>query len=386
MIFEKEQEKRDMTLEERYELSCYETLSKLQEKKDVWLVRHNEDGRLYIKKILEIYDRDIYCRLMEMQPVNIPKIVMCVEDESRLIVIEEFIHGNSLQEQLEGNGVFSEEAVLELMMQLCDIIRPLHNSVPPMIHRDIKPANIMISNDGVMKLVDFNAAKEYKWGRNEDTRLMGTKHFAAPEQYGFGQSDQRTDIYAMGVTMYYLLTGEFLDGDLTEKPMGTIIEKCICLEKQNRYQRVDELQADLVHAWKAIKEGGSEKSAAKEQGPVSRHGLYKPCRYLPVGFRSGTLWKMILAFHGYAFSIYLSITLETTDNNGHFLSGYPLWVNRIALLLIFLGTIFFAGNYLDIQKQLPGMRKNKYLTWILTCVYIAVYFILVAIMVTILGG
>lgn len=375
-----------MTLEERYELSCYETLSQMQEEKNVWLVRHNENGGLYVKKIIQIYNRDIYRRLMEIKPVNVPKIVMCVEEDSKLIVIEEFIHGSSLQKKLEENGVFSQEAVLELMMQLCDIIRPLHDSMPPMIHRDIKPANIMISNDGVMKLVDFNAAKECKYGQNEDTRLMGTKHFAAPEQYGFGQSDQRTDIYAMGITMYYLLTGEFPDGDLPEEPMGTIIEKCICLDRQNRYQSVDVLQADLVRAWKTIKGGDSEKSVAKERRSIFKHAFYNPCQYLPVGFRSGVLWKMILATVGYALLIALSITLKATDTMGRPLSGYPLWMNRIAVLLIYLGTIFFVGNYLGIRAHLPGMQKSKFFTWILACVYLAVYYIMIVIILMLLGG
>ena len=73
----------------------------------------------------------------------------------------------------------------------------------------------MISNDGIVKLIDFNAAKEFDQSQIEDTRLMGTRKFAAPEQYGFGQSDPRTDLYALGVTMYYLLTKDYPDSGLS---------------------------------------------------------------------------------------------------------------------------------------------------------------------------
>ena len=88
----------------------------------------------------------------------------------------------------------------------------------------------MISNDGIVKLIDFNAAKEFDQSQIEDTRLMGTRKFAAPEQYGFGQSDPRTDLYALGVTMYYLLTKDYPDSGLYHGPLEPVIRKCIALD------------------------------------------------------------------------------------------------------------------------------------------------------------
>ena len=103
-----------MTLEERYALSCYETLSRLQDDKDIWLVRNNENGNLYVKKIIALYNKEVYLRLQNMHLNNIPRIIMCVEDGALLIVIEEYIHGNSLQKQLDMQGAFSQEDVIKL--------------------------------------------------------------------------------------------------------------------------------------------------------------------------------------------------------------------------------------------------------------------------------
>ena len=190
-----------MTIEERYELSCYQELTKLNDAKNIWLVRHNETGMIYIKKEMQWYNEEVYLRLKAANVPNIPKIYLCVRDDSTLTVIEEYIHGVSLDKLLEQQGILPEARVIEIAVAICNILEQLHAGLPPIVHRNIKPSNIMISNDGVVKLIDFNAAKEFDQSQIEDTRLIGTRKFAAPEQYGFGQSDPRTDLYALGVTM-----------------------------------------------------------------------------------------------------------------------------------------------------------------------------------------
>lgn len=119
-----------------------------------------------------------------------------------------------------------------VIRSLCDILHKLHGNLPPIIHRDIKPSNIIFSSDGVVKLIDFNAARELRAEQNEDTRLMGTRRFAAPEQYGFGQSDPRTDIYALGITFYYMLTGDYPDSGKYAGKYYDIITKCYNLPKK----------------------------------------------------------------------------------------------------------------------------------------------------------
>lgn len=372
-----------MTLEEKYELSCYEEVSRLHESKDIWLVRHNETEIFYVKKRIELYNKAVYLRLMQGKFENIPQIIMCVEEEDKLIVIEEYIHGASLEKMLEKDGPFSEQRVLQIVLSLCDILEKLHMSSPPLIHRDIKPSNIMLSSDGIVKLIDFNAAKEFKYDHEEDTRLMGTKKFAAPEQYGFGQSDPRTDIYALGVTMHFLLTGDFPKENECLGFAGNIIKKCVALDKNERYQTVGALKEDL----QKLEQINVQKHLRKRESKnIFTMPLYAKNRVFPIGFRSGMLWKMIVAIYGYAIVFWLCWNLNVWDANGMAMKGYPLWANRIAIFIIFLGAIYFFGNYCGIRYQLPLMKKNRIFHWILAILYFSLFFLLVIILLVLAGG
>ena len=380
-----------MTIEERYKLSCYEELSQLDDGKMIWLVRHNETGLLYVKKKIQLYNKAVYQQLQKSNITNVPEIIMCVQEEEFLIVIEEYIHGISLEKILERDGSFSEVQTARIIYQLCDTIRILHTSCPPIIHRDIKPSNIMVSNDGVVKLVDFNAAKEFNYGQNEDTRLMGTRKFAAPEQYGFGQSDQRTDIYALGVTMYYLITREFPDSQIYYGKLSPVIQKCVNMDKQRRYQTVDEFMKDLRKFLAANDQqwwqnANREQMSGKKKTNLFTRNLYTYKEKLPVGFRTGVLWKMILAIYGYFGSLWISLTMSVTNSNTERLTGYPLWLNRIAMAAILMGTILFLGNYCGIRYQLPLMNGNKKLHWIFAFIYLLIFYFLVVLLIMFMGA
>ena len=108
--------------------------------------------------------------------------------------------------------------------------------------------------------------------------------------------------------------------------------------------------------------------------------------YLPIGFRSGVMWKMIVAVIGYAMLFHFCLTLEIKDAEGVLMTGYAMWLNRIAILLFFLGVIFFIGNYANIRYRLPGMRKTKALHIFLSVVYLMIYFLLIIILLVLLGG
>lgn len=246
-----------MTLEEEYELSCYEEIAKINDKKNIYLVRHNISGELFVKKRLRLYDIEVYKKLQWLNIANVPRIILCVESvretvkkenvqsKNELIIIEEYIHGKTLEAWIRKGNSQPEITVLQYMIQLCDILEQLHSCTPSLVHRDIKPSNLMISMDGVLKLVDFNATKVYKDSQKEDTFLMGTQEYAAPEQYGFAQSDPRTDIYACGIVMNVLLTGEFPKTHLYDGLCKSIIEGCIAVEPKKRFQNIRELRNEL---------------------------------------------------------------------------------------------------------------------------------------------
>ena len=198
-----------MNSEDMAILSFYEEKATVSDKSEVFLVQHRETGRFYIKKHLSIYDRELYTSLKDMNIPGIPRIYHIAEDGNRLIVIEEYINGTPLSSFISEHGPFSACDAADIISNLCDILSVLHSCTPPIIHRDIKTSNIIISSDMQVTLIDFNASKKFDSGKNYDTCLMGTAEYAAPEQFGFSQSDARTDIYALGILLNILITGCF---------------------------------------------------------------------------------------------------------------------------------------------------------------------------------
>lgn len=400
-----------LTLEEIYQLSLYEKVTRLSDDKQIWLVKNTETNEIYVRKELLLYNLEVYAQLKEKQFDNIPKVIECVEDENHLIVIEEYIHGKTLETVMEEQGVLSEENATFVIWALCDILRELHGNTPPIIHRDIKPSNIIFSSDGIVKLIDFNAARELRAEQNEDTRLMGTRRFAAPEQYGFGQSDPRTDIYALGITLYYMLTGDYPDSGKYAGKYYDIITKCIPLAKENRYSSVDALQKAIQecgtaggsHKWmnNLYSKSDSDRALAVKdrfyssvlyfiertvQFILQPKNTEKQCtlgwrRWLPVGFRTGKIWKMLLAAFGYILIFAVCFTGTFADADGISYAGFALWAFRIDALLMLLGCVALIGNYGGIMDRLPLMNKSRLLYMIMAIVYtIAWCFLIICIL------
>lgn len=129
------------------------------------------------------------------------------QGEDRWYLVMDLIDGQTLKELADQHGPIPEQTVLNWAEQLCDIISYLHSQNPPVIFRDLKPSNIMLTSQGQIKLIDFGIARHFRKGNTSDTSSYGSSGFAPPEQYGTSQTDARSDIYALGATLHYLLTG-----------------------------------------------------------------------------------------------------------------------------------------------------------------------------------
>ena len=231
-----------------YILSKYEEIELIAEnsKSKIFLVKDNITNRVFVKKVLPRNSSiDIYKKLTGKVIKNTPKIYHAFTDEASNYIIEEYISGTSLVKLLASEKSFSANQVKEWTIMLCNILSTLHNYTPPIIHRDIKPSNIIISDDGILKLIDFDIAREYKEDVTTDTDYIGTKKYAAPEQYGFSQTDCRSDIFSVGILMAELLAGHLP----SNKPnfndyghVGKIIQKCMEVDPSKRYQNIDELK------------------------------------------------------------------------------------------------------------------------------------------------
>lgn len=196
--------------------------------------------------------------LSQMDHCGVPRFYEAFEWKGHYIIVMELIQGITLGELVEKRGSVSEAEVIEWTGQICEILSYIHNFPQPIIHRDIKPSNIIVRSDGTIALIDFGIAREFKVGKLQDTRGLGTKGYAAPEQYGGkGQTDPRTDIYSYGSTMFYLLSGKNPMDVQQEFPMvrkinpeisvemENIICKCTKTFPQERYQSAAELMEDI---------------------------------------------------------------------------------------------------------------------------------------------
>lgn len=187
----------------------------------------------------------------------LPRIVDIIETSVTIYVIMDYIEGESLDKILNEYGAQPEELVIGWAKQICEAFSYLHSRKPPIIYRDMKPANVMLKPEGNVKIIDFGIAREYKEQQLSDTTVLGTKGYAPPEQYS-GQTDIRSDIFALGMTMYHLLTGidprsgeayapvRMWNPELSEG-IELIVDKCVEPAPENRYQNCTDLLYDLEH-------------------------------------------------------------------------------------------------------------------------------------------
>ena len=384
-----------MTLEEESRLSFYRELTVLDEKKNIVLVQDIRNSELCVKKTLDIYSRDVYEQLASVRIEGVPAVKECVADDGKLIVVEEYVQGRSLKQVLDEQGLLNEEQAYEIAVQLVDILVRLHQLEPAIVHRDIKPSNIIIEKNGHVNLIDFNAARHVNADKNEDTRMLGTVYFAAPEQFGFGQSDERTDIYGLVATINYIMTGDKPGAGIAECIFSDILKKCLMVDAKDRYQSAEELRGVLDMLNYSIVQDNRKKAetAFGKDNTVSVVRTYRNIRdiivkmyrkyqkrnydidtswrrYLLPGFRRLNVVYCLIALVWYAVIVWMTITFAVTDSKtGIPVTGGELTMYKIAVFVLLFGMTMWFGNYLNIRRKLPGMKKINVLSTILTFGY-----------------
>lgn len=166
----------------------------------------------------------LYSALMCLNSPRLPKVISVREDDEGAVVTEGYIDGVTLRRALD-NGRLGEDELRRLAIDICSALSLLHSSRPPIIHRDIKPENIICADGGGYVLIDFDASRLFKPEATSDTVTLGTNGYAAPEQYGFGQTGPESDIYSLGATLYEAAEGKpYAAGAEISCPMGRIIK------------------------------------------------------------------------------------------------------------------------------------------------------------------
>ena len=322
-----------------YRLSLYSELVELSQNK-IYIVQNSLDGKIYIKKILYPENYEIYTKLQKLSSPNVPDIYEVIQSDNKLVIIEEYINGDSLEEKLMEYKNLPENVVIEYAIELCNVLDILHSCIPPIIHRDIKPANIIISNDNILKLIDFDVSRIHKESRSTDTEILGTYGYAAPEQFGFSQSDPRTDIYSFGITINMLLTGKFPIDELYKGNLSDIISKCTKLDPDIRFQNVKELKLALL----------DKSSTHKDNSKLSTNTSHK----LP-GFKSDKKPLKILGFIWYGFLLLAGLGFFTED-----LTTESRTSDMTFAAFFFAVTLLF-GNYKNLKTRFPLLSSKRFI-------------------------
>lgn len=215
-------------------------------------IKKSNKGNVYLAKV-ENYDFPVVVKelkhgnlkvfeaLKEINNGHLPQIYHVEECEEGLLIAEEYAEGELLADYIASNKL-TEAGCLNIAKQLCEALKVLHNHEPALIHRDIKPSNIIVGKDGDVKLIDFDSSRLFKEEADTDTRFLGTEKYAPPEQYGFSQTDCRSDIYSLGVVCEKLTC--FI-AKSNEGKWKRIVEKCTLFSPDSRFQKIEEVEREL---------------------------------------------------------------------------------------------------------------------------------------------
>ena len=219
------------------------------EKTKISIVFHQNRQVLCRLRICKNRDLSSLCAVLQnLRNPNLLLVHDYVYENGNTYILEENLDGQTVEEVLEKEGVFSEARTAEIIIEVCKALEDLHRQEPPVIHNDINISNIMICEDRRVKLIDFDISRLYKKGQSQNTVLFGTEEYASPEHFGYGQSEPRTDIYCLGVTMHKMLTDRGLSSEHRMTYNGKlkgVLTKCLAFDPKNRYNSVRTLRNEL---------------------------------------------------------------------------------------------------------------------------------------------
>ena len=313
----------------------------------------SSNGEIQVYKEIPRNSSEVFRRIQEKPHPNIVRInALKVVDEELCGVFMEFFPSDTLDDRIIQRGKIPLEETKRIMLQICAAVYHFHKE--GIVHRDLKPLNILINQDGIVKISDFGIARIFKKERFSDTEILGTAGYAAPEQFGFYQTDEKTDIFALGVIMNRMLTGkmpvdELYGGDVK---VGAIIRRCILMNP-----------AERCELWE-IEEALGGNSIHKCH--IGKRILKK----IP-GFRTGNKVHITLAIIDYLYMGFVYLCMFTLTKGKIYLFRWTL-----GLFISTLGLGWFAGSFL----------KTAYLTHMDMGIRKAVLFLIYIIMgITIVG-
>ena len=317
------------------------------------LILQNKAGE---KRILKQFSHQQNARMKaEMEALNavheqgIPKLYDFAEDGEFVYLVREYVEGENLEEYFAAHGPCAEQEALRITAQLCALLVRLHQR--SIIHRDVKPQNVILTPNRRVYLIDFDISRKFTQGESHDTEYLGTRNIAPPEQFGYGQTDARTDIYSLGVVLLYLMTGSY---DLRELPklppaVRKVVRRCTYFAPERRYQTAAQLLRKLRTLENRKKRNWTLAGAALLAALLVGAALFSVSKHTrtfpdivtlnadaPVAFQEPLIEQSVRA------------QLNKT-------SGEPITYGELAAI----SEIYLYGNYTDGQPHDPDYRGDS---------------------------
>lgn len=301
---------------------------------------------------------------------HLPHIFDCRHDSDNLVAIMEYLSGRTLEDEVR-SAENRRDLVCRLFPQICDAATELHESFDkPVIHRDIKPSNIMVTWDNVY-LIDLGIARSFSEEATADTRQFGTRSYAPPEQFGYKQTDVRSDVYALGMLLYFMLTGETPDpmlaatgfADCNVPPsLKKVLSKATEFDPENRYRSAADLRDAFAKAAR-IRTAESASSAIAHTPKIKPNTKTNPAVKLR-GLLShiprsvGLAWDIILlAYCALVFAVCMASTFSPGNTASAFLSFDERLISNLAVSLFLIAPVFLVCDRRPLHKWLPKLKR-----------------------------
>ena len=330
-----------------------------QIRKNLDLVQNKFTRQLMVRRISPAADYPVLQTLCRIKHRNLMEIYDVKTQDGVCISLCEYINGMTLDMRIEYYQPFDIRSAKQILCQICDGLSQLH--INGIVHRDIKPGNVMITDDGTVKIIDYSISRLIKPEQRKDTTVLGTAGYASPEQFGFTQTNGKTDIYACGVLLNYLLTGKLPNEQLHQGLLTAVIQQCIEIDENKRFASADELKKVL-------------------QGKkINRR---RPFRPLP-GFRSKHVFPKIITVFFYIVWIFMLFV---------YINGFPMIMssslkNIIQQLILMADIMVFwsalpyllFGDVFRMSERInpDNPRNGKYVLRILGTASIILGFVLI---------
>ena len=310
------------------------------------IVRNIQSGEIYIKKQLDNVNINLAEKLCSVRHRNLAAVIEVTNENGVDYSYSEFVPGRSLQSYIDEGKTFTEKEAKTIILGVCNGLEVLHSN--GIIHRDITASNVILSYDGNVKIIDYGIIRAKRENADCDTHILGTAGYAAPEQFGFFQTDERADIYSVGVLLNVLLTGKFPNEELCKGKSREIVKKCISMDLTDRYASVIEIKEQLSGK-KIIRKKGNGLPGFRSKSVLMRIGA--SIIYIAV----------LIIYAGLVFSIHSNIgPLKTV-------------LAAIVLALTFLIPYCFTFNPFNILEKFKIYSKIKSSQQVFIRVFVSIF-------------